>query len=193
MAFSIDPMSVDALSLEGICRLIVRCNLAFRRSVLIPAFKDAFRIYFVLLTILEWRFAILLLAYAAFDIWDDYYYSRILPMLVPLISMAYMLGYSEVVYLLDPLRYNSEVFSGPTDSQIAKALAIRLCAIDIKDPELTCVTCLHRLRRSQYAISKLSCGHIFHIRCIRSWLKKHEGGNCPICRADVFTDPKRSN
>jgi E3 ubiquitin-protein ligase synoviolin len=34
---------------------------------------------------------------------------------------------------------------------------------------------------------KLPCGHIFHFRCLRSWLERQQ--SCPTCRRSVLQDP----
>ncbi|KAK9766417.1 hypothetical protein K7432_004529 [Basidiobolus ranarum] len=38
---------------------------------------------------------------------------------------------------------------------------------------------------------KLPCGHIFHFRCLRSWLERQQ--SCPTCRRTVLPEPPAAN
>ena len=57
-----------------------------------------------------------------------------------------------------------------------------------------CSICLVRLGTGS-TICKLSCGHIFHERCIQRWI--HTDGRCPncrfVCRAPTVTVHNLSN
>eukprot|EP00051_Salpingoeca_urceolata_P022041 m.352788 g.352788 ORF g.352788 m.352788 type:complete len:619 (+) comp19903_c22_seq7:157-2013(+) len=44
----------------------------------------------------------------------------------------------------------------------------------------TCIICREEMLRAK----KLPCGHMFHIRCLRSWLERQR--TCPTCRANVL-------
>ncbi|GMY35475.1 RING-H2 finger protein ATL56-like [Fagus crenata] len=46
-----------------------------------------------------------------------------------------------------------------------------------------CVVCLDAFRDAQWCRKLSACGHVFHMRCIDSWLIKVAA--CPICRAPV--------
>lgn len=42
-----------------------------------------------------------------------------------------------------------------------------------------CAICYDKLSDSQY---NLTCGHIFHVRCIENMLFLHQNNKCPLCR-----------
>ncbi|CAA7022191.1 unnamed protein product [Microthlaspi erraticum] len=46
-----------------------------------------------------------------------------------------------------------------------------------------CVVCLDGLRQGQWCRMLPGCGHVFHRKCVDSWLLK--APTCPICRASV--------
>lgn len=47
--------------------------------------------------------------------------------------------------------------------------------------ESTCVICLCRL----FGVPQLlECGHLFHPKCIRKWVRKKQC--CPVCRQPVY-------
>lgn len=46
-----------------------------------------------------------------------------------------------------------------------------------------CVICLEGLSGSREALTKMTCNHIFHERCIFGWLKVQN--SCPICRREL--------
>lgn len=48
-------------------------------------------------------------------------------------------------------------------------------------PEHSCAICLDDVAGGRS--SALPCGHAFHRRCIRKWLRDH--ATCPVCRGDV--------
>jgi len=43
-----------------------------------------------------------------------------------------------------------------------------------------CIICREELVEAK----KLSCGHMFHFACLRSWLERQQA--CPTCRASVL-------
>ena len=47
----------------------------------------------------------------------------------------------------------------------------------------TCIICREEMT-VQEDPKKLPCGHIFHFRCLRSWLERQQ--SCPTCRRSVF-------
>ncbi|KAG2699244.1 hypothetical protein I3760_07G184500 [Carya illinoinensis] len=49
--------------------------------------------------------------------------------------------------------------------------------------EEDCVVCLDSFRDGQCCRKLVACGHVFHMRCVDSWLVKVAA--CPICRARV--------
>lgn len=57
-------------------------------------------------------------------------------------------------------------------------------------PERTCIVCREEI--SVYAganntdkAKKLPCGHVFHFKCLRSWLERQQA--CPTCRRPLLT------
>lgn len=48
-----------------------------------------------------------------------------------------------------------------------------------------CCVCLEAFEVDD-ALNKLSCGHLFHVRCITSWLTGHNF--CPLCKQVVSVD-----
>jgi E3 ubiquitin-protein ligase synoviolin len=54
-------------------------------------------------------------------------------------------------------------------------------------PEIQCCICLHSIRSGK----ELSCGHKFHLSCLRSWLI--EKVECPTCRKPVELDKPQEN
>lgn len=45
--------------------------------------------------------------------------------------------------------------------------------------DATCIIC----REEMTTAKRLSCGHLFHVQCLRSWLERQH--TCPTCRAPV--------
>jgi E3 ubiquitin-protein ligase synoviolin len=50
---------------------------------------------------------------------------------------------------------------------------------ELAQGDRTCIIC----REEMTAAKKLTCGHMFHYRCLRSWLKRQL--SCPTCRSSV--------
>lgn len=53
------------------------------------------------------------------------------------------------------------------------------------DPKPDCLIC-QETYANEDSILKLTCNHMFHKDCVRSWLDKHN--TCPVCRAEFPTD-----
>eukprot|EP00808_Paulinella_micropora_P020720 g73094.t1 len=51
--------------------------------------------------------------------------------------------------------------------------------------ELQCVICLLKCPASS-VVAKLDCGHMFHLRCAKTWLARR--ATCPVCRQLVELD-----
>lgn len=72
----------------------------------------------------------------------------------------------------DFLRYRrvvatmNDLFADATDEELAEG-------------DRTCIIC----REEMVAAKKLDCGHMFHARCLQSWLKRQL--SCPTCRANI--------
>jgi len=55
--------------------------------------------------------------------------------------------------------------------------------IDINDTE--CCICAENIKSRQH-ISVTKCNHVFHMKCLRTWLtQKCQTPTCPMCRTDV--------
>lgn len=52
----------------------------------------------------------------------------------------------------------------------------------------TCSICLEDMKQNTYVV--LHCFHLYHIDCIRSWVRIHS--SCPSCRAAISGQEKRS-
>ncbi|KAK7329855.1 hypothetical protein VNO77_24036 [Canavalia gladiata] len=50
-------------------------------------------------------------------------------------------------------------------------------------PDLHCVVCLDAFRNGQWCRKLAACGHVFHRRCVDTWLLKMAA--CPTCRTPV--------
>jgi len=53
---------------------------------------------------------------------------------------------------------------------------------ELENSDKICIVC----REDMTTGKKLSCGHILHLHCLRSWLERQQ--TCPICRALVIVD-----
>ena len=53
-----------------------------------------------------------------------------------------------------------------------------------------CVVCLDAFKDAQWCRKLSTCGHVFHMRCVDSWLAKVAA--CPICRAPVRSNASRT-
>ena len=56
---------------------------------------------------------------------------------------------------------------------------------DLDRADHTCIICREDMPQGCHA-KKLDCGHVFHMKCLRSWLERQQ--NCPVCRAPVAAD-----
>ncbi|KAG5559021.1 hypothetical protein RHGRI_008818 [Rhododendron griersonianum] len=50
---------------------------------------------------------------------------------------------------------------------------------ELNTSDATCIIC----REEMTTAKRLSCGHLFHVQCLRSWLERQH--TCPTCRAPV--------
>lgn len=53
--------------------------------------------------------------------------------------------------------------------------------ISSNDQEITCSICLDLFKEGLYKRT-LTCGHVFHKKCIDKWITKDFQKTCPICR-----------
>ncbi|KAJ8750648.1 hypothetical protein K2173_015829 [Erythroxylum novogranatense] len=52
--------------------------------------------------------------------------------------------------------------------------------------DVECVVCLEGIRQGQWCRKLLGCGHVFHRKCVDTWLVKVPA--CPVCRTRVRLD-----
>lgn len=57
---------------------------------------------------------------------------------------------------------------------------------EISRSDRICIICREEMRDAK----KLPCGHLFHFRCLRSWLERQQA--CPTCRRSIFEEPPAS-
>ncbi|KAK6273046.1 hypothetical protein POUND7_010129 [Theobroma cacao] len=55
----------------------------------------------------------------------------------------------------------------------------------------SCVICLDGFKQGQWCRNLVMCGHLFHRKCLDTWLTKV--GACPICRTRVCSDHEDKN
>ena len=53
-----------------------------------------------------------------------------------------------------------------------------ICREDMRLPPL------EEMETSLFTPKKLSCGHLFHFRCLKSWLERQQ--TCPTCRSSIL-------
>ncbi|PJF16648.1 Synovial apoptosis inhibitor 1 [Paramicrosporidium saccamoebae] len=53
---------------------------------------------------------------------------------------------------------------------------------ELAETDRVCIIC----REEMVAAKKLPCGHLFHFRCLRSWLERQQA--CPTCRRPILDD-----
>ena len=63
----------------------------------------------------------------------------------------------------------------------------RFCMLHIDKIDEKCTICMNAL----FDIDVLSCGHMFHTKCIQKWIRYKK--SCPICRCIVFDNNKDIN
>eukprot|EP00184_Porphyridium_aerugineum_P002666 CAMPEP_0184695834 /NCGR_PEP_ID=MMETSP0313-20130426/3344_1 /TAXON_ID=2792 /ORGANISM="Porphyridium aerugineum, Strain SAG 1380-2" /LENGTH=631 /DNA_ID=CAMNT_0027154361 /DNA_START=180 /DNA_END=2075 /DNA_ORIENTATION=+ len=58
---------------------------------------------------------------------------------------------------------------------------------DFEHADRICIICREEMQTGK----KLHCSHIFHARCLQSWLRRQL--NCPVCRASIEVPINRAN
>tara|TARA_B100000686_G_scaffold299101_1_gene332669 strand:+ start:3006 stop:3437 length:432 start_codon:yes stop_codon:yes gene_type:complete len=51
---------------------------------------------------------------------------------------------------------------------------------------MNCAICFEKLNKNT---PKLTCGHSFHVKCLRKWYYIGKKSNCPLCRANIRVYP----
>ncbi|CDW90611.1 UNKNOWN [Stylonychia lemnae] len=86
---------------------------------------------------------------------------------------------------------------GPKNTISAEELKNLIQSTTIKTPytaeiaqfgETACVICLEDFTTEHNEIRKIKrCGHIFHDKCIKNWLRTHlKEFRCPLCKTDII-------
>ncbi|KAH1117170.1 hypothetical protein GLYMA_17G068200v4 [Glycine max] len=103
------------------------------------------------------------------------------------------------------LRFRPSVTTAPTSSnglpprEINKLPRFRVANGSETRPDSNCVVCLDAFHNAQWCRKLAACGHVFHRRCVDTWLLKVAA--CPTCRtpvgfnagATVHDPPQRSD
>ncbi|WJX91177.1 RING-type E3 ubiquitin transferase [Trifolium repens] len=61
-------------------------------------------------------------------------------------------------------------------------------SVPVPGPDSRCAVCLDGFRNGQWCRNLAACGHVFHRRCIDTWLLKV--ATCPTCRTPVRSKPE---
>ena len=54
---------------------------------------------------------------------------------------------------------------------------------ELNSSDRLCIIC----REDMQAAKKLDCGHMFHFKCLKSWLERQQ--SCPTCRSPILAKP----
>ncbi|KAJ7955723.1 RING-H2 finger protein ATL56 [Quillaja saponaria] len=73
--------------------------------------------------------------------------------------------------------------NGLSPHDVKKLSQFRLAKGNEPESDFQCVVCLDGLRNGQWCRELSVCGHVFHRRCVDTWLIKMAA--CPICRTPV--------
>jgi hypothetical protein len=75
----------------------------------------------------------------------------------------------------------------PASNKVINSLSLSQVTADdlVDDSNKECAVCLDEHNISDMAC-KLYCGHLYHMSCIKDWLKKQ--ATCPVCRYELETD-----
>jgi hypothetical protein len=66
----------------------------------------------------------------------------------------------------------------------------RITKGSVSEPDSRCAVCLDGFRNGQWCRNLAACGHVFHRRCIDTWLLKV--ATCPTCRTPVRSNAQPS-
>jgi chromosome segregation ATPase len=84
--------------------------------------------------------------------------------------------YEELLALEDKIGYVNKGFKKEDISKIKSEKYN-------SDDNVNCVICQEYLKKGD-EIKKLNCNHLFHIKCIDTWLLKEK--NCPFCKEEII-------
>ncbi|CAN1223108.1 RING-H2 finger protein ATL56 [Linum grandiflorum] len=103
-------------------------------------------------------------------------------------TFCFFLGVAAILLLIATLAFHRHSKSNSNPSDYLKKLP------DFRFPkrpkseegDVECVVCLDGIKQGQWCRMLCGCGHVFHRRCVDTWLSKVP--SCPICRARVQLD-----
>lgn len=78
------------------------------------------------------------------------------------------------------------VGTGLSEGLISKYLTKTLYCSAEQSQEGTCAICLVEYKNMDDVGTMKTCGHNYHVSCIRKWLSMKN--MCPICKASALTD-----
>lgn len=82
------------------------------------------------------------------------------------------------------------VSTGLSEDLISRCLTESIyCSADQMQEEGNCVICLEEYKNMDDVGTLKSCGHDYHVTCIKKWLSMKNV--CPICKASVMADNKK--
>ncbi|XP_062188225.1 NEP1-interacting protein-like 1 [Phragmites australis] len=101
---------------------------------------------------------------------------------------------SQMSLLSTPFMDNNDLFETGSTGGMSKDLISRIPKMwfgaasncDQETDSSCCSVCLQDFGARQFVRVMPQCQHIFHVRCIDSWLLRH--ASCPLCRAGVHID-----
>lgn len=101
---------------------------------------------------------------------------------------------SQMSLMSTPFIDNSDLFETGSTGGMSRDLIDRIpktrfsaaSNCDQETDSSCCPVCLQDFGARQFVRALPQCQHIFHVRCIDSWLLRH--ASCPLCRAGVHID-----
>jgi predicted amidophosphoribosyltransferase len=84
------------------------------------------------------------------------------------------------------------VNTGLSEELISKSLTETIyCSSDQTQEEGTCVICLEEYKDMEDVGALKTCGHDYHVSCIKKWLSMKN--MCPVCKRSAVADDMSDN
>ncbi|XP_050381022.1 probable E3 ubiquitin-protein ligase ZFP1 isoform X2 [Argentina anserina] len=94
------------------------------------------------------------------------------------------MSYEELLALGERIGH---VNTGVSEDLIPKCLTETIyCSSDLNQEEATCVICLEEYEDRDDVAALKTCGHDYHVTCIKKWLSMKN--SCPICKGSALVD-----
>lgn len=94
------------------------------------------------------------------------------------------MSYEELLALGERIGH---VNTGVSEDLIPKCLTETIyCSSDLNQEEGTCVICLEEYMDRDDVAALKTCGHDYHVTCIKKWLSMKN--SCPICKGSALAD-----